>query len=84
MTEGEKEIIYLLRVNPDPQGTLEIDGEKFRVYEEIDSRYKDHFEKTGLTASYLDSFKLAFRQSKQAGDPKRNLEVKTTIEGLLD
>lgn len=69
----ETNIIYMLKINPDPNGTLEVDGERFRVYEEVDPRYKSIFvsEKTKL----LDNFANQLRITKAEGNPKRNLEI---------
>lgn len=73
-----KKIIYLLRVNPDPEGTLEIDGERFRVYEETDSEYSDIFKQDNTTKTLLDAFAVTYRNTRDAGKPHRNLEVVMT------
>lgn len=84
MKENEK-IIYLLRINPHPEGTLEIDGERFRVYEEIDPEYENIYRQNNITAGFLDSFVKKYKQTKAEGkQPDRNLQIINTLEEKIE
>ncbi len=76
----DKEIIYLLRVNPDPKGTYEIKGERYRVYVEIHTDFQQAYQENQCTRNLLRSFSSAVRRSIKEGDPKRNFQFIQTRE----
>ena len=76
-----KTIIYLLRIFPFQRGELDIDGERFKVYEEIASEYTSFFQENSITEIYLKAFTERFRSAKREGKtPNRYLKVMQTLE----
>lgn len=80
MAEEEKQIIYFLKVDPDPQGSYEVDGERFRVREEIDPRYESAHRTHRTTESLLEAFAQRVKSTRNTSHPQRHLEVIQTLE----
>lgn len=78
----EEQIVYFLKVFPDPTGNYEIKGEKYRLDLQTNPRFWIPSEGEKVTRNLVKQFSHLVRLTTREGRPKRTWQFILTAEEI--